>query len=220
MSERIYYKATRPDGKSFQSYEVSWAVGEVTKHPNIGTARSRTDAADYLSVSDSPTNCTGFSWPCRLFIVEPVGTSKPWQPHPIGMPNKWAARRWRVVEEIPSHLALGPQGAQIAALRERAGMLTSAEGRRIRAARDAATGAAWYEAWHAAWCSAQATARGASREAAWYAAWDATWVAAWYAARGAAWGLVVRDLISAEHYDVLTRPWRDTIGRIHPDDED
>lgn len=219
MSERIYYKATRPDGTSFQSCEVSWAVGEVTKHPNIGTAKSRTDAADYLSVSDSPTNCTGFSWPCRLFIVEPVGTSKPWQPHPTDLPNKWAARRWRVVEEIPSHLALGPQGAQIAALVERAGMLTFAEGRRIRASRAAATGADWYWAWDAAWRAASAAARDASRGAAWYAAWDAA-ETVWYAARGAVWGLVVRDLISAEHYSALSRPWRDTIGRIHPDDED
>lgn len=219
MSERIYYKATRPDGTSFQSCGVSWAVGEVTKHPNIGTAKSRTDAADYLSVSDSPTNCTGFSWPCRLFIVEPVGTSKPWQPHPDSLPNKWAARRWRAVEEIPSHLALGPHGAQIAALVEHAGALTDAEARRIRAARDATTDAAWYEAWDAAWFAAHAAARGASRGAAWCAAWGAQG-RVWYAARGAIWGLVVRDLISAEHYSTLTKPWRDTIGRIHPDDED
>ena len=42
--------------------------------------------------------------------------------------------------------------------------------------------------------------------------------AAWYAARDAAWALVVHDLISVEHYDTLTLPWRTTIGTIHPDD--
>lgn len=176
MSERIYYKATGPDGTSFRGGIVYWAVGEVTKHPNNGTAKSRTDAADYLSVSDSPTNCTGFSWPCRLFVVEPVGSSKPWRPHPDDLPNKWAARRWRVVEELPAHLALGPQGEQIAALVERARSLTGDEVRRLDAAG--------------------------------------------YAAKDAAWALVARDLILREYYDALTRPWRDAIGAIHPDDED
>lgn len=53
------------------------------------------------------------------------------------------------------------------------------------------------------------------------AARDAAWAAAWAAARDAAWAaeaLVVRDLISAEHYDVLTSPWRSVMGPIHPDD--
>ena len=31
-------------------------------------------------------------------------------------------------------------------------------------------------------------------------------------------GLIARDLISTTHYDALTLTWRQTIGRIHPDD--
>lgn len=30
--------------------------------------------------------------------------------------------------------------------------------------------------------------------------------------------LILRDTVSREHYDVVTRPWRLLIGRIHPDD--
>ena len=44
--------------------------------------------------------------------------------------------------------------------------------------------------------------------------------AAWYAAGDAAWSLVARDLISAEHYTALTGPWRSALGPIHPDDDD
>ena len=32
--------------------------------------------------------------------------------------------------------------------------------------------------------------------------------------------VLVGDLISAEDYDILTRPWRTVIGPIHPDDEE
>ena len=53
--------------------------------------------------------------------------------------------------------------------------------------------------------------------AAWDAAWDAARAAAWGAACAAA-GLVVRDLISTEHYDALTRTVRTVLGPIHPDD--
>ena len=47
--------------------------------------------------------------------------------------------------------------------------------------------------------------------------------AAWDAARDAAGALVTRDLIGAngytqEHYDLLTRPWRQVMGPLHADD--
>jgi hypothetical protein len=45
------------------------------------------------------------------------------------------------------------------------------------------------------------------------------------AALGAARGLVVRDLIGQHgftqaHYDILTQPWANVIGKVHPDDAD
>jgi hypothetical protein len=61
----------------------------------------------------------------------------------------------------------------------------------------------------------ESQAIGAARTAARTAAWDVAWDAAWTAA-----ALVVRDLITTGHYDILTRPWRATIGPIHPDDPD
>lgn len=55
------------------------------------------------------------------------------------------------------------------------------------------------------------------------AARDAARAAAWDAARDAVWALVTRDLIGAngytqEHYDILTRPWRQVMGPLHADD--
>ena len=78
-----------------------------------------------------------------------------------------------------------------------------------------------------AWDGAQVAARDAAWAAARDAAWAAGWNAAGAAAGDAAWGavaavggLLARDLISTEHYDNLTAPWRTVIGPIHPDDPD
>jgi len=79
------------------------------------------------------------------------------------------------------------------------------------------------EQWVAARVAARDAGRDAARDAGWDAAWDAArdaawdagWDAAWDAARDAGWdagrageALVVRDLISAEHFDILTAPMR------------
>jgi len=65
------YKATRPDGRSFRGGELEWKVGETTTHPT-STKMIPDDAATYLSASTEKAECTGFSWPCRLFEVEPL----------------------------------------------------------------------------------------------------------------------------------------------------
>ena len=52
------------------------------------------------------------------------------------------------------------------------------------------------------------------------AAGDAAWGGAGAAAGDAARALVVRDLITTDQYDTLTRTWREVIGPIHPDDPD
>ena len=70
-----YYKATRPDGTDFYSGDIDYGAallsGEVVRHPKAKKVRDA--PATYLSVSVEPADCTGFSWPCRLFRVEPVG---------------------------------------------------------------------------------------------------------------------------------------------------
>ena len=134
--------------------------------------------------------------------------------------------------ELPDLDVFGPQGVHVAALIERARRLTPDEASALGAARDAALGAAcgaardaaldaaWDAARDAAWSAARDAALGGARGGAWGGAWDAVWeatCAAWDAAWSAV-ALVVRDLITTEDYDTLTRPWREVIGPIHPDD--
>ena len=197
-----YYKAIRPDGSSFHDPSFRWATepGGVTTHPT-GDGE---DAAAYLSVSTTPTDCTGMRWPCRLLEVEPVGDI--FTPNAKGLPNKRAALSFRTVRELPATDALGPNGVHVAALIERAGNLSKTDAGALYAARFAAWDAAWDAAWYAAWGAAWYAARGAAR----------------FAAGVAAEALVCRDLIAStftqEHYDLLTGPWRRAIGAVHPDD--
>lgn len=223
----VYYKAVRPDGGSFHRREFKWNLepGGITTHPDYvvdadGFPANGRDAGFYLSVAAVPTDCTGMSWPCRLLAVEPVGDV--WTPDAGVLPNKRAGMAFRTVRELSATDALGPQGVQVAALIDAARALDKPAVDRLVAAWDAAgadriaAGAAWVAAGAArvaAWDAAGAAR--AARVAAWGAAGAArvARVAAWVAA-----GLIVRDLISAEHYDALTRPWRTVIGPIHPDD--
>ena len=80
----------------------------------------------------------------------------------------------------------------------------------------AAWDAAWDAAWGAAWVAAEVAARDAAWDAAWGAAWvasgDAAWDAALVAAEVAACAVVMRDLITNDHYQTLTAPIRTAIG--------
>ena len=202
-----YYKAVRPDGTDFRTGTVQWAppaghVGEwLVRHPTaseIGNHPSR-----YLSVASVPTDCTGMKWPCRLLEVEAVGeVTTPNR----ALPHKRAGVAFRVLRELPATMALGPQGEHVAALIGSIRAITGSAAERLALAWDATSDAARAAAWDAT--------RDAARDAAWAAARDA----AWAAARDAAWALLVRDLITTEDYDALTRPWRTAIGPIHPDD--
>ena len=141
------YKATRPDGTDFQTGTVNYAealkTGEVLKHP---AKLQRNQPSTYFSVSVSPTDCTGMRWPCRLFRVEPVGRAI----KNDRLENKRCCSSLRVVEELPAHEALGPQGEEIAALIERCRPLTPDEAQELHAARGAA------------WDAARGAARGAA----------------------------------------------------------
>lgn len=207
-----YYKAVRPDGTSFHDRSFRWlpesgpVEGHTVTHPTASTVGEH--ASSYLSVSVTPTDCTGTRWPCRLFEVMPAVEVV--TPEPDSLPNKRAAVAWQIVRELPATDALGPQGVQVAALIERADRLTDVEARRLFDAWDAAMGAGWHPAKTAAFAvdDARTTAE------------DTVWAAAHVAAGDAGLALVVRDLISVEHYDALTGPWRTIIGPIHPDDPD
>ena len=196
MSVETYYKAVRPDGTDFYSHRIRWdRVGEIVRHPAPGSPGGE-DAKGYLSVSVSPTDCTGMEWPCRLLVVEPVDGVLVWEPTP-SLPSKRASHAWRVVRELPAYEALGPRGVEVAAFLELLPTLTSAQ---WAAAWCAVEDAAWYAAWNAA--------RDAAWDAAWVAASDAAWAAAGSSASDATLALLVRDLITTEQFDALTAPMR------------
>ena len=214
-----YWKATRPDGTDFHTGTVDYAAAlasgvPVTVAPDSGWDEG-TDfpGPRWLHMATVPTECVGMSWPCRLFEVEPaddLGDHRPRHEHKVG------ATSVRVLREIDAHVALGPQGVQVAALIERCATLTADEVSRLNAA------------WDVARDAARDGARVVARDAAWDATWDATrdtaWGAAWGITWDAAWALLLRDLIGQcpgwdqDAYDLLTGPWRQTIGPIHPDD--
>ena len=205
-----YFKATRPDGTDFRTGTIDYAAalvsGEVIRHP---AKRVKDDSATYLSISVEPADCTGFSWPCRLFRVEPVGRA-----YRASVSNsKRAVSALRVVEELPAHMTLGPNGEQVAAFIERCKSLTDSQAKKLAAAGGAAWDAAWDAARDAAWDAARDAAWDAARVAAGYAArgaaWGAAWDAAWDAAGGAASAILVRDLITPEQYALLVKPFVD-----------
>ena len=154
-----YYKAVRQDGTSFYDSTFRWlpesgpVEGHTVTHPTASVVGRY--ASGYLSVSVSPTDCTGMEWPCRLFEVEPVDGHEVTAPAPDRLPSKRAAVAWRVIRELPASDAFGPQGERVAALIERASHLTGDEAQKLGAARDAAgdaagdaaRGAAWDAAW-------------------------------------------------------------------------
>ena len=177
-----YYKAVHPDGADFYTGTVQWAPesgdipaeGLVVTHPTSTTWER--DHATHLCASTSPTDCTGFKWPCRLLVVEPVGEVH----HHAG--SKRSALAWRVARELPATTVLGPQGAAVVALIDGLESLDAESLARLNSARDAARDAAWGAAREAAWDAAQVAAWVAAR----VAARDAARVAAWVAARDAA----------------------------------
>lgn len=193
----LYYKAVRPNGRDFYSDTIDYAAalgsGDVIRHSS--TRKTRDLPSTYISVSVEPADCTGFSWPCRLFRVEPVGRV---MSKLSASPNKRAVSALRVVEELPAHQALGPNGEAVAAFLERVRGLNGEQAKGLQAALDAARYAAWDAALDAA------------RDAALDAVLDAVLEgAAWCAARDAAVAILTRDLITVEHYDILVEPFRD-----------
>ena len=139
MSER-WFKATRPDGTDFYSGTVDYAAALETGQPvTVDEPGGEFPGKGWLHASPVPTDCVGMQWPCRLFVVDPVGET-------TTDGRKYGAHGLRVIEERPVHEALGPQGEQVAAIIDRAARLTETESREL----DAAWNAAWIPAWDAA----------------------------------------------------------------------
>ena len=233
-----YFKAIRPDGASFYDPMFRWLPeghqpgdpipeGWIVTHPDPAPEDGlhATDADRYLSVATVPTECVGFSWPCRLLAVEPVG-------HVVADDYFLHKRRVlgvRIITELPAHETLGPQGAAVAAIIERARRLTREEIALLAARTDTSaartdTSAARNSAWDAAqnsvrtsaWAAAGSAAENALRDVARNPAWgrrgDPAWGrqgdAAATAVKDAAQATLVRDLVSTRHYNALMKPWR------------
>ena len=189
-----YFKAVRPDGTDFYSGTVQWAPtqgeipegGIVVTHPT--SMAWEEDHSTHLCASAAPADCTGFSWPCRLLEVEPVGEVY----HHAG--SKRSALSWRVVRELPAAEAFGPQGAAVVALLDGLERLGATQLAAWDAARDARV----------------------ARDAAWDAARVAR-VAAWVAAWGAAAALIAWDLITPDQRDALTAALRTALPNVWAD---
>ena len=111
-----YFKAVRMDGTDFYAGTVRWLppVGEplpegglIVRHPTATTPSFGDDAADYLSVSTEPANCTGMHWPCRLALVEAADAAV-WTPNATAVPITRAAVAWLGSAEVDARPALGP----------------------------------------------------------------------------------------------------------------
>jgi hypothetical protein len=202
-----YYKAVRPDGTSFYDERTQWELGRITRHP---------------SAEELPAH--QLFGPQGVQVAALIDRSRNLTASEIdALVAAWDAAR----------IVTGPAAWDAARDAARAAARDAARAAARAAARVAAWDAARAAAWDAARAAARVAARDAARDAARAAAWDAARAAAWDAARAAAWdaarvaawdagdaarALVVRDLITTDEYDRLTRPWRQAIGRIHPDD--
>ena len=199
-----YYKAIRPDGTDFRTGTVQWAPaqggpstsGIVVTHPT--SMAWEEDHATHLCASTSPTDCTGFSWPCRLLEVEPVS-----EVHRHAG-SKCSALSWRVVRELPAVEAFGPQGAAVVALLDGLERLDATQLAARRAARDATQLAARRAAWDAA------------GDAAWDAV-DAAWDAVDALIARDLIALIVWDLIAPDQRDALTAPIRTALPNVWAD---
>ena len=145
-----YFKAVRPDGTDFHTGTVRWAPALRRGRPPDGVVAHPTstvweeDHATHLCASTSPTDCTGFSWPCRLLEVEPVS-----EVHRHAG-SKRSALSWRVVRELSAVEALGPQGPAVATLLDGLDRVVPTRLVALSAAWDAARDAARLAAWRAA----------------------------------------------------------------------
>jgi hypothetical protein len=213
-----YYKAVRYDYGSFYDPAFKYGpVGTVVKHPRF--VKGSPEPYDYISVSVSAADCTGFEYmsdglPSRLLVVEPIGET--WIPDVYDLPNKRAVTTLKIVDELPIHMAFGPNGAQVlnfidwfdanSATRNldeylRKNYIQNDQGIR----NDTYT-----NVFHVIRRCGRMAAHDAAQQEAYWAAHNTYWAAhnTYWAAMHAVLALVVRDLISKADFDVLVEPMR------------
>ena len=101
-------------------------------------------------------------------------------------------------------LTFGPQTSEVKAFLMKVESITLTQ---VKALKGNLRTTARGRAWDALWAS--------GRRVAWEIAWDAMWAAPWETIKDPAWdaasdallALLVKDLISAEDFDILYRAW-------------
>lgn len=220
-----FYKATRLEGTDFWTGTVNYANalgGEPVRVPFKEQPNFWSD--DVLHAFTEPTKALEFEdWPCRLFEV--TGT-------PVEQRGSVVTFfELLVVREIDAHLALGPQGKEVAALLQRTKSITRREIEGLRSSYVALSIGSVDDAKHAQreagkHSGIQPTVLSAKNAAGRFvcnAVGQYSWQTAQNAVGDAISALAMRHLIgqhhfTQEHYDTLTRPWRTAIGSIHHHD--
>ena len=217
-----HFKATRPDGTDFYSGTINYAAAlgsdRLVQHPRPGQIEIK-NAATYISVATAATDCTSFTWPARLFSVEPESMS--WTPDKLGMPNKRATHAIRILAELPAWQLFGPRGEGCVSILDRFLTATYDEKFALNAARDSD----WWDAWDRLMAVAGG---GRAGRAGLDAAQGALYVRLYgWGGDGAAYGAALAVLysgfpelaLSDKDYAALTAPWRKVIGKAHPNDK-
>lgn len=188
-----YWKATRPDGTDFRTGTVDYAAALASGVPLPKLRGQVLCESGLYHVSIEPGEVlVGGSWPCRLFKVEGLYGAFSFDVYDDFHKYKRGFQSLRVVEEVEAHQALGPNGAEVAALIERIRACTQTQVHDLAEAWDEARGDA---ARDAAWYATRGAARGAT--------WGATWGAAWFAVLA----VISRDLITEDQFNTLYAPW-------------
>ena len=201
------WKTTRVDGKDFFSHSVNYGTAVGGAAVMVASPGGVMPGPGWLHYSPHISDCVGMRWPCRLFEVTTSGAT-------IDNGRFYGAAGLQVVAERSSLLTLGPQSSNMNALITALLALNSTQ---VQALDDATGGSAdhagaWVAAWKAGWDN--------HRNAVMDAVCDVGQAKAGTAGVRVLAGLLVRDLIDERDYNLLTEPWRDVFGPIHPLDPD
>lgn len=222
---KTHFKTTRPSGFDTYSGTVRWAPADGAPVPHLGLLVShpvtggldtvpedeKTSPSRFLSASTRPADCAEMVWPCRLFAVKPVDDAEVWAPNPRRSMTWRASTRWRVVEELPSWMALGPNGQRVAELLDMVNSLESHWFDRLAGALSCHMWSGVEVARSAAWKKARDLARDHGRAAAWKLVTSAGWNAGRADATAAVHDILAAELmadkLTGDEYRVLAWPW-------------
>jgi hypothetical protein len=214
MGQDVYYKAVRPDLRDFTTGETRLILGEWM--PDIQGPLLICARGYHVSTVKTETLISGNErpvWPARLFAVEArdFGNAEGYQ-------CKMVCRSYCAIEELPAWQAFGPNGEEVVRFIESCRHITVAQVSSLRAGAPPHADTVRVTAYNVARKAALTGVRLAAR----LAAEDTLWamlcqkeggLTPLTAAEDAVLGLLVRDLITPEQFDILANPWVSVVGR-------